>query len=349
MDQIFSLFGRDIYNRVARLEALLAATLLALNGDQSDAEQLLRDFIKGNQQNIDWDMFTETDSKPKNERGKYRGFIANLYQTGDVNEDVTDDIQYLKYRINENEGQLKRLAPTSEDQRYLLDVVRKSISTIERQQETLSHELHEFLITKSLGVNPDEAKLHRFLPIRVYLPTQDRVKEVSASLETFLRQNGFTFSDDFPPQISSWFKKWFVRTEKPITQPELMEVLAKIEYGVELHAIKRAQAEVDEKQAKGAAELLKAMGDQGIVQIGSILIVKFLDANNKPISVVRNLTTDEMLFLEEHPQLLMKPTGILDALFQCHAATNEAIHETMQEEASTKEDKPRPKRLIKFD
>jgi hypothetical protein len=92
---------------------------------------------------------------------------------------------------------------------------------------------------------------------------------------------------------------------------ELQDRLRKLERGIELHALHKAQAEVDEKQGSTVAQLLTALEHTptALIQIGSLLIVK-VDG----VPAVRNLTQLELRHLEQNPQLLGDPGAVLEAL-----------------------------------
>lgn len=64
------------------------------------------------------------------------------------------------------------------------------------------------------------------------------------------------------PEITgSWFRAMTARTRSKVSTNNLRERLQKVERGLELHGLHKAQAEVDEKQGGTVAQLLTALQD----------------------------------------------------------------------------------------
>jgi len=122
-------------------------------------------------------------------------------------------------------------------------------------------------------------------------------------------------ADEFPEIRGSWFKKWFARSKEVLSQPEVIERLEKIERAVELKAIDKPQADVDDKQAGAIAKLIKCLDKvpNAAVQAGSVLVVK-LTTNNVPMIQARTLSQHEMIELENNQLLLQNPAEVLGKL-----------------------------------
>jgi hypothetical protein len=86
--------------------------------------------------------------------------------------------------------------------------------------------------------------------------------------------------------------------------------------GIELQALDKEQAKVDNLQADAVAKLLSSLSgtETALIQIGSVLLLK-IDGR----TVVRNLTQEEMILLRRRSSELDSPALILQALeeFAC--------------------------------
>ena len=80
--------------------------------------------------------------------------------------------------------------------------------------------------------------------------------------------------------------------------------------------IQEPQSIVDKNEAEAAAVLLNAIDDvtNAAIQIGSLLVVKTLDANNSVAVRIRTLSSNEMIHLEKNQNLLTKPDHVLEEL-----------------------------------
>jgi hypothetical protein len=187
--------------------------------------------------------------------------------------------------------------------------IEKEVKRISNSQQIVQEELHNYLIVRSLGLDPDNVRLHRFLPVRIYLPKEDQLQV--QSIISFLDAFGFVVSDDFPPEEGSWVKNFFAKTKDVLTQPEFIDRLNKVERAIELRELQKQQAEIDNIQAGAVTKLLNSLGNtpNAAFHIGSVLLLK---CNGIPI--VRTLTQKEMIHLEQNPHLLRKPEEILESL-----------------------------------
>lgn len=203
---------------------------------------------------------------------------------------------------------------------YSFNRIEKQIDGLYSSQTKLQEEIHSYLVTQSLGIDPNVVPLYRFLPIRIYLTISEpnRIRVISNAITTFSRSIGFEISDHFPPETSSWFQRWFVKSKDIITQPEVTERLKKGERALELATLQKYQATVDKEQAEAASTLLRSLEQvpNAVCQIGSILLIKITDSISGTRVYTRSLTTQEMIYLERNQHLLKNPQTILEALAQ---------------------------------
>ncbi|ONI90590.1 hypothetical protein ALI144C_02605 [Actinosynnema sp. ALI-1.44] len=149
------------------------------------------------------------------------------------------------------------------------------------------------------------------MPTVTYLADGSHHKEVQAALEKLLDAFGFDVNSRGPHVLGSVFQKTQFRLRKALTSDQITERLLKIERGIELQLVGKAQADVDALQGDAVAKLLTALKDEptALIQIGSLLLIK---ADGVP--VVRNLTQEELRYLERNPRLLEQPASILRRL-----------------------------------
>lgn len=158
---------------------------------------------------------------------------------------------------------------------------------------------------------PPSRRIERSIPVTIYLSDRETHGEVEQALTDLLQAFEFRIADALPPLEGSWYRALVARLNHAATAPELTDRLQKIERGIELHLVHKKQAEIDSLQGDAVAKLLTALESTptALVQIGSVLLVK-VDG----VPAVRNLTQQEMHYLERNPSLLRNPAAILDAL-----------------------------------
>ncbi len=144
-----------------------------------------------------------------------------------------------------------------------------------------------------------------------YLANGGNHGEVQTALTELLHAYGLELADRDVEVRGSFFQRMRFRFRRFVSSEEVAERLHKIERGFELHLLHKQQAEIDSLQSEAVAKLLMALKDEpaALIQIGSVLLVK-VDG----VPVVRNLTQQELRFLERNPRLLERPAEILRSL-----------------------------------
>ncbi len=155
------------------------------------------------------------------------------------------------------------------------------------------------------------------LPVRVYLPKEDRALEqkLLSAMEQLSEALGLDVVLDFREVRRSWFKTWIMKFGRFLSTPEVAERLQKVERAIELKGLDIPQSQVDAKQAHAVSELLRALArtPEALVQIGALVIVKHPSVNGGVVCV-RTLTPDIMDRLESDPSLLSQSTNFLKIL-----------------------------------
>jgi len=195
-----------------------------------------------------------------------------------------------------------------------VEALGREITELKSKTASLQVDTHSLLAMQALGLPSDRIQSTRFVPIRAYIDqTPDgAIANLSAAINEVLSAYGFALADEFPEIKGSWFKKWFAKSKEVLSRPEVIERLEKIERAVELRAVDKPQADVDDKQASAIAKLIKCLDKvpNAAVQAGSVLVVKLTTANG-PIIQARTLSQEEMIELENNQLLLQNPADVL--------------------------------------
>jgi hypothetical protein len=157
----------------------------------------------------------------------------------------------------------------------------------------------------------------RLVPVRIYLssPSADQIREVQEALRRLLGSLRLETYTEFEAETGSWLKRIIAATRDVCTYEELWEPLRKAERALELQALEKPQAQADQPRLEGAAELLKAIGDNdALVQIGSVLIVRHHSHNGPARIIVRTLSQEELALVQQNQQWLESPAAIFEIL-----------------------------------
>ena len=164
-----------------------------------------------------------------------------------------------------------------------------------------------------LGINDKELKTKKYTGY-IYLNTTDKdiAERLFLSLKRFLESYGFEFKNDGELIRGSWIRKnigylfnWLGQHIDPD------EIMRKIMHTIQLAKIQKVQSEINKNNFEGTAAFInstKYIPDLNIF-LGSMAIVK---RNGTELNIIE-LSTDQMMFLEDNPHLRNNPAKFLEA------------------------------------
>jgi hypothetical protein len=296
---------KDLNRKVKRLELLVLA-LIASDGTGMNGDSDLLHFFRKSFRNSD-DF--------RDDRDFYDFFEELMYQSRGRESNLRNTVDNLESLVKESQHEFRSQKEHSD---YKIDHAIEKVQTLENNLKLANKELHHYLMYQSVGVESQNIALDRFIPVRVYLSDDEveDIENVTNAVTGLLDAFGFQFSDDFPAEKGSWWKKWFARSKEVITQPEVTDRLAKIERAIDIKGLHKPQADVDKTQAEAIATLIASVKDiQSVaIQAGSILLVKVTNGKGDPCLQVRTLSTKELIYLENNQHILCKPAKIMESL-----------------------------------
>jgi hypothetical protein len=168
-------------------------------------------------------------------------------------------------------------------------------------------------------VNTDELKLYRFLKMHIYLSSasDDVIASVTEAASELVDQLGFSKVGELPAVVGSWWKQLFIMSKEQLTAKEVTDIVQKALKAAEIKYLDGPQAEIDGKAVDSVIKLLNQCKDEesAIIRIGRVMLLKQTVRGKKHVAAF-TLTTNQFLFLEKNPALILSPTELLDKLTQ---------------------------------
>lgn len=221
-------------------------------------------------------------------------------------------IGYVFFVVNDMDGSVSIFGGRN------VRLLEKELVALRGDFDNLKRDIHETLVVQALGGDARGVPLRRFVPLRVYASNDqgEYTDRLFGEVARFTESIGFEGADEYPSEYGSWFKKWLVRAKELLTSEQLMERFESGERALQLAYVNKAQSEVDKNHSEAASNLLRAIEDidQGVCQIGSILVVKTTDDSGRTRVVTRTLTQRELMLIERDQNLLKCPSTVLEAL-----------------------------------
>jgi hypothetical protein len=218
-----------------------------------------------------------------------------------------DDLPSLLTRLREK-------LPYFNEQAYL----RRNVVDARNRVTELEEALARLSSLETFGIDPRTVAERRFVPVRIWLETDndEHAIRVSSAVERINDAIGLQSTYGFSAEHGSRFFRWWSRTKDALTSEEVTERLQKAERAIELAALHRVQADVDQKQAAAAAQLIESLKPvpNGVCTIGSVLVVKITDASGHSKVIARTLTQKEMIAIERDDHIMRDAHALLKRL-----------------------------------
>ncbi|MEU5152927.1 hypothetical protein [Glycomyces sp. NPDC021274] len=147
--------------------------------------------------------------------------------------------------------------------------------------------------------------------VSIYLGDGQEHRAVEDAVEGLLTEADIVTFGRKPPEIGSWFRRFWARTQAGTAHLSAEQVAAELERKLRIEVFDKAQAVIDNQQATGAAALIAALQGErhACIRVGSLLVLK---VNGKLL--VNTLTQYQLAWLERNQNLLRDPAGLLQGL-----------------------------------
>lgn len=199
-----------------------------------------------------------------------------------------------------------------------LNQVQHASETRDERATQVAADFHWYLWLASTGTDLSEVEMIRFVPVRMFVANPvPNAAVLDVLVQAFLALAGplgLDLSEELPPESGSWWKSLVLRTKAWMKQPEVQDATDKARAALELAYLDKPQAEANQLQAKGAAEVitaLSAISGPCAVQAGSLLVIKTDGADGRPSIVARTLSPIELRRLEQNRSMLARPRDLL--------------------------------------
>lgn len=145
----------------------------------------------------------------------------------------------------------------------------------------------------------------------IYISDEEERHKVESAVEDLASAFGWVIERASPGIEGSWFKSFRIRVKDVVASDEGSALVSELRRAGELRAIHEVQSRVDDAQSTAAARLIESLANtqQAALFVGSILVIK----NDGRITVL-TLSPRQMIYLEQHPDLINDPGALLRAL-----------------------------------
>ncbi|MBO3744876.1 cold-shock protein [Streptosporangiaceae bacterium NEAU-GS5] len=165
------------------------------------------------------------------------------------------------------------------------------------------------------------------LPVTIYLEDDADAQGMEEAVRHVLDKSELEIAVEFPPVHGSWFKRLVARVRYEAADTGLEGIGRKAIRAAELAQVDKRQAEVNATNLDAVANLIDKLEKTtaAVIQIGSVLLVKTHQG-----VLIRELTLDELRYLEANPRLLHSPTDAAKAFdhYQASSAIEDGTSST---------------------
>ncbi|PKL38649.1 MAG: hypothetical protein CVV41_22370 [Candidatus Riflebacteria bacterium HGW-Riflebacteria-1] len=194
--------------------------------------------------------------------------------------------------------------------------IQASVSDFERRLEKL--ECENLSLNWQLQNTKEyiDLKLHRVFPIRIYLSQYYPELEILGNMQLLAETLDCKIIWEAEPQIHSFWDMLFGKTNKPEIGTAILDRLEKMEEAMTLKYLDKPQAEITKETVEAFKLINDSLKDtpEGVIQIGSILYIKVLGEDGKSRVFSKTLSREQLILIEENPEILRIPASILENL-----------------------------------
>ena len=142
------------------------------------------------------------------------------------------------------------------------------------------------------------------------------IEDIQNAAGDFMEALGYEMEQKEEPVIGSFFQKIKFLLNSDKTRKEVNDAYEKGKLALELNYLNMPNAEVTEKLANSAANLISALNgiDEGALRLGAILVVKRLNHMGNTDIIAETLSPELTMLFDKNPQLLSNPSNVFNLL-----------------------------------
>ena len=169
-----------------------------------------------------------------------------------------------------------------------------------------------------LGVDADDAIVRRYLPVSIYVSSDDPqvFYELRDAVELFLKEFGFEVVSEMRVERGSIMQRLTAKLRAPSTKEELGRAFAVAQLALQQQTLGKAQAEINLQGAQAAAALAQtlASSDDCVVAFGAMIGATRRDADGPRSTVIIELTPEELMQFQRGGRALNSASAAFDML-----------------------------------
>ena len=140
-------------------------------------------------------------------------------------------------------------------------------------------------------------------------------ENITNSCGDFMEALGFELETEDEPVFGSFFKRLKFIFSSTIGEEDLVQLYQRGKKALELKHIELPSAEQTEKLANAAEKLVKSLEgvEEGVIRCGGLIVLK-KGVDGKPKLIIQQLSTEMIIILDKHPQLLFNVNTVYELL-----------------------------------
>jgi hypothetical protein len=207
--------------------------------------------------------------------------------------------------------------PLGGDPRKRIATASKAGTVFEPLEDAVA-DLQLRLATLDVGIEEDSATLTRYLPVSVYVDSDDpdEFYALHDAMVRLLETFDFNVVSETQLRRGSIFQKLTAKLRDPATKAELKRQAQLAQLALQQETLGRAQAEINARQAQAAAEVHKILDthDDYVIAIGSLVGVTHEDDEGRRSSMIVELTPDELIAFQRAGRAVESAAGAFQML-----------------------------------
>jgi hypothetical protein len=175
---------------------------------------------------------------------------------------------------------------------------------------------------QDLDIEDDSVRLTRFLPVSVYVNSDDPSDfyELHDAMARLLQEFGFDVASELQLKRGSIFQKLTGKLRDPATREELQYQAELAQLALQQKALGLTQAEINTKQAQAAAEVHRILDahEEYVIVIGSLVGVTHQEEDGTRRSAIVELTPAELIEFQRTGGALSKAEDAFRLVSEMH-------------------------------
>mgnify|MGYP002619547179 CR=1 FL=1 len=184
----------------------------------------------------------------------------------------------------------------------------EEISRLKDQIYILQNAFHDYVSFNSINSDYKKRRLHRYVPVVSWFDTQDHDQSINCHNVVIKLTQNVGLNAYSHEQSPLGYNEFMTRTREEMSTREMYQIIEELQHCFNLRPCRYTELNETRENLMEVTAHIPSF----TIKIGSLLILKYSDEEEKTRFLIKKLSISGLIHLDKHPELIVNPRQLID-------------------------------------